>query len=422
MAKRKKLPWNPDTHEMTDDGVIIPRQDAEPATKVLLDLGAQSVSPPGFKPMGYDHGTEIYPLDVPDESVDVIRASHVLEHFPHSLVHHVLAHWASKLKPGGLLKVAVPNLQWIAENYLAGNDIMVQGYLMGGQTDEHDFHRCAFDEELLAEQLRMAGLIDVAPWQSDARDCSSLPVSLNLQAIKPRKVVPPSQDPFLVSAVMSVPRLGFMDNFFCSFEALTPMRIKIRRHMGAYWEVSLENTLRAAIEEDRPDAILTLDYDSVYTRSDVERLIQLMREHPEADAIAALQVARHAGHALMNIDLPFGVKGGRVTPSVFAGDLTKIRTAHFGLTLIRVSSLLKAKKPWLHSQPAPDGTWRDGRVDADMNFWKNWQDSGLSVYLANRIPIGHLENMIRWPAKDMDCTYQLPMEFFTKGKPPEAWS
>jgi hypothetical protein len=63
-----------------------------------------------------------------------------------------------------------------------------------------------------------------------ADDCAALPISLNLAGIKPfmREIG--------VSAVMSVPRLGFMDNFFCAFEALPPLRIKLRRYTGAYLE------------------------------------------------------------------------------------------------------------------------------------------------------------------------------------------
>lgn len=396
--------------------------------KVMLDLGAMGVSPPGFTPMGYHHGSEIYPLDIPDESVDIIRASHVLEHFPHGLVGHVLANWASKLKPGGTLKIAVPNLHWIAERYLAGDDAMVQLYLMGGQTDKDDFHYCAFDDELLSELLRTAGLIEVSHWESDCEDCSRLPVSLNLQAIKPRKLVPAHDSPFKVAAVMSVPRLGFMNNFYCTFEALAPMGIKLRRHMGAYWEISLERTISAAMAEDEPDAILTLDYDSVYTRGDVEKLIQTMRERPEVDALAAVQSARHADHCLLTLTRGnVGVKEGRCPPGVFADDITELRTAHFGLTLIRTSSLRKLPKPWLQTKPAADGTYADGtdevagRIDADISFWHNWREAGLKVFSANRVVIGHLELMIRWPGRDMETVLQLPQDWQRTGKPGNVW-
>lgn len=386
-----------------------------------LDLGAGATSPEGFVPLGRAHGTEIYPLAYDDGSVDEIRCSHALEHFSQNQTVEILTHWASKLKPGGVLKIAVPNFEWIAKQYLAGAPINVQGYTMGGQVDENDYHKAIFDDECLAEALRLAGLIDIRKWESDNDDCSRLDVSLNMCGTKPRKTaVGPGA--FKVSAVMSVPRLGFMDNFFCAFEALAPMGIVLRRHMGAYWEACLERTLTATINEDAPDAILTIDYDTVFTRGHVEKLIQTLRERPEADALAPVQSARHSDQPLMNLDLPLGVKApDRIPHGVFADDITQLRTAHFGLTLLRTSSLLKMPKPWLHSQPAPDGTWGEGRIDADIFFWKQWAEAGLKLYCANRVSVGHLEMMIRWPGPNFTTIHQLPKDFQAHGAPKDVW-
>lgn len=389
---------------------------------IRLDLGAGPNPPEGYQPLGRGHGTEIYPLEVEDGSVDVIRASHVLEHFPQAQTVEVLTQWASKLKPGGMMKVAVPDFQWIAQNYLDGRDINVQGYTMGGQSDDNDYHRAIFDMECLAEAMRLAGLIDIQKWDADANDCSALPVSLNLCGTKPRKLLHPSVNPFRVSAVMSVPRLGFMDNFFCAFEALQPMGIVLRRHMGAFWEQCLEQTIATAIDEDRPDAILTLDYDTVFRRSDVERLIQTMCERPEIDALAPFQSARHAKSPLMTMELPTGVVShDRIPMGVFADDVTPLRTAHFGLTLLRTASLERLPKPWLWSQPAEDGTWGEGKVDADIYFWREWQKAGLRLFCANRVVVGHLELMIRWPGKNLDAIYQLPKDFQAGGAPKDVW-
>jgi SAM-dependent methyltransferase len=98
-----------------------------------LDLGAGAASPPGFTPMGRAHGTEIYPLPHEDGSVDEIRASHVLEHFPSAQVPLVLQNWADKLKPGGAMKIAVPDFEWIAKAYDQGQQVPIEGYVLGGQ-------------------------------------------------------------------------------------------------------------------------------------------------------------------------------------------------------------------------------------------------------------------------------------------------
>src|SRR6185437_6608660 len=83
---------------------------------VRLDLGAGQVSPYGFIPLGRDHGSEIFPLPYGDETVDEIRASHCLEHFPHGQVAAVLKDWVRALKKGGRLRIAVPDFKKIAED------------------------------------------------------------------------------------------------------------------------------------------------------------------------------------------------------------------------------------------------------------------------------------------------------------------
>jgi SAM-dependent methyltransferase len=111
-----------------------------------------------------------------DESVDVIRASHVLEHFPTAQVPEVVKHWASKLKPGGVLKIAVPNFAYIAQAYLDGKELPIEGYTMGGQTDGDDFHKALFDAATLTDLFRGAGLVDIGPgiaMPRTARACRS---------------------------------------------------------------------------------------------------------------------------------------------------------------------------------------------------------------------------------------------------------
>src|SRR5215831_6253473 len=115
-----------------------------------LDLGAGDISPPGFKPLGHPHGSEIYPLDAfADNSVEEIRASHCLEHFSHRQTLDVLKEWVRVLKPGGLLRIAVPDFAKIAENYLKGVGQPTQSFVMGGQVDADDFHKALFDKTRL---------------------------------------------------------------------------------------------------------------------------------------------------------------------------------------------------------------------------------------------------------------------------------
>jgi hypothetical protein len=52
----------------------------------------------------------------------------------------------------------------------------------------------------------------------------------------------------------------------------------------------------------------------------------------------------------------------------FEGDLSKIATGHFGLTLFRASTLKKLPHPWFLPDPDKDGLWEKDRVDEDIYF------------------------------------------------------
>lgn len=151
--------------------------------RLKLNLGSGDCPIEGYVNIDRKTGQEAYPLAYEDNSVDEIRASHILEHFGLYEVGDVLKNWADKLKPGGLLKIAVPDIDKILEQYKNG-DVRTAGYICGGQVDTNDYHKCIFNRKALTNQLEKAGLYDIRHWDSEITDCASLPVSLNLQAFK----------------------------------------------------------------------------------------------------------------------------------------------------------------------------------------------------------------------------------------------
>jgi len=385
-----------------------------------LDLGAGETVPAGYTPLGNHYGKPIYPLNYADGSVGTVRASHILEHYSHRDIGNVLAEWVRVLKPGGTLKVAVPDFRWVAERYLAGEDVNVQGYVMGGHVDAADHHGCIFDEEALREALEAAGLVDIRPWKSEIEDCAALPVSLNLMGTKPPPVAQTSGARLKVAAAISVPRLGFQDNFLSIFEALVPLGISLRRHTGAFWGQCLTRCFEEILAEDC-DLILTVDYDTIFSRAHVAALIGLMQAHPEVDALAPVQASRHAGTPLFTIRGADGKGLPEVPRETFDGELTPLATAHFGLTLIRAAALRDVPQPWFCGQPATDGTWGEGRTDDDIWFWKQWAKAGKTLCLANRVPVGHAELMVRWPDLNLETIYQAPNDFWKSGPPETVW-
>lgn len=169
-------------------GSVIVSIEDNPHT-MRLDLGAGRIVRPGHIPLGRGHGSEIFPLAYRSETVDEIVASHVLEHFPIADVRYVLRDWVRVLKPGGRLRIAVPDFWKIASQYFASPDSITFGLaqrrLMGGQSDENDFHRSVFDFDRLYELMQSEGLRVVGRWQSEIIDCARDEISLNLEGKKP---------------------------------------------------------------------------------------------------------------------------------------------------------------------------------------------------------------------------------------------
>lgn len=99
---------------------------------------------------------------IESESVSLIYASHVLEHFGRYQVFDVVSEWYRLLRPGGTLRVAVPDFEAAAQFYDQDGDIRhVLGLIMGGQTAPHDYHYAIFDETNLGEMLEDVGFREI---------------------------------------------------------------------------------------------------------------------------------------------------------------------------------------------------------------------------------------------------------------------
>jgi len=161
-----------------------------------LNIGSgDGITMKGYTNVDAKFGDSAFPLAYSDNSVDEIYASHILEHFPHAQTLDVLKDWVRVLKPGGVLKVAVPDFALIAKSYVAnGFHAIADGYVYGGQIDENDFHKALFDRAKLSKLMIDAGLEHIRTWESEVKDCASLAVSLNLTGQKqqpsPRHINP----------------------------------------------------------------------------------------------------------------------------------------------------------------------------------------------------------------------------------------
>ncbi|HEY8902561.1 MAG TPA: methyltransferase domain-containing protein [Chthoniobacterales bacterium] len=67
------------------------------------------------------------PLPFEDGTFDVVYSSHVLEHIPRQRVPALLREMARILKPGGILRIVVPDLEGIIREYLRQLDLAAAG-------------------------------------------------------------------------------------------------------------------------------------------------------------------------------------------------------------------------------------------------------------------------------------------------------
>lgn len=347
-----------------------------------LNLGSGVNPIIGYENWDVTNGHPAYPLACDDDAYDEIRASHLLEHFAFDEVPEVLKEWRRALKPGGILKVAVPDVDKIRG--MIASDPKWPRYLMGGQTDERDFHRSCFTRDILAGVLRLSGFEGVEDWETDGLDTSSHPCSLNLQARKPVLASPQPVD-LKVKAVMSLPRLGWNIAWGAIQSALRPFNLNVTTSSGAYWGQCMQRLFEGCVDEGM-DWIIAIDYDSIFIAEHIDRLFYWLGSRPDIDAVAALQPRRGAPYPLM-------VQQGKKSCQIDGSPL-RVDTAHFGLTVIRVESLKKCAKPWFREMPDAKGEFGEERIDSDIWFWKQWRDAGNSIYVATDVRIGHLEEMV----------------------------
>jgi predicted SAM-dependent methyltransferase len=153
--------------------------------------------------LGLDHSGSIDDLPFEDNSADIIYACHVLEHYDRNQTINVLKEWYSVLKPGGLLRLCVPDIEALCLVYrLTGDLTKILGPLYGRQDYAENTHYIGFDFATLTSALTSAGFVSIHryDWRdtehSDLDDYSQsyyphldkeggILTSLNMEATKP---------------------------------------------------------------------------------------------------------------------------------------------------------------------------------------------------------------------------------------------
>ncbi len=148
----------------------------------------------------YDHIIfhKVEKLFYDDNSVDTIYSSHLIGYFDRQEIIPIFTEWKRTLKPGGILRLAVPDFEAISELY-TNKVIALENFLgpLYGKMIVNDketiYHKTVYDFYSLTNLLRSVGFKDIKRYDFNKTehsmfdDCSKAHFPHNEVAIKTGK-------------------------------------------------------------------------------------------------------------------------------------------------------------------------------------------------------------------------------------------
>ncbi len=109
------------------------------------------------------HHDLAYGIPFHDETVDFVYSSHFLEHLYRADAQRILSESYRVLKPGGTIRVSVPDLEYAVSLYHSGKrHEMLGNYFFVEDDDSHYArHKYMYDFDLLSEALSSAGFTGI---------------------------------------------------------------------------------------------------------------------------------------------------------------------------------------------------------------------------------------------------------------------
>lgn len=202
-----------------------------------------------------------------------------------------------------------------------------------------------------------------------------------------------------VSAVMTSGRYEAVFARNMIEAALRSLGIGLITSQGVFYGQCMQRMFEDVIKIGA-DFILTIDGDSIFKAEHVKRLLNIIVQEQQIDALASLQLRRGVPDVL-------GYHEGK-TSIDWNGYPVEVTSAHFGLTVIRVDKLKAVKKPYFFCKPDENGEWSEKRVDSDVWFWQQWKESGNTLYLDPGCRVGHLEEMVATFGEDLTPMHVYP--------------
>jgi hypothetical protein len=160
-----------------------------------LHLGCGDISIPGYINIDRRYHPAVDVVDnigilqhTPDNSADEIYSCHALDHFDRWHYKTVLKRWFNILKPGGVLRMSMPDWQAAWARYKMTNELEpLIGHLYAGQNYEDNVRHWIWDFSMATRDLEEIGFKDIQrfdavkwwtddllPLGAEASDCSTL--------------------------------------------------------------------------------------------------------------------------------------------------------------------------------------------------------------------------------------------------------
>jgi predicted SAM-dependent methyltransferase len=178
------------------------------APELYLHLGCGGINHPRFVNVDgypYPHVHSVRPIDdlapFADDTAALVYACHCLEHFPMAEIPRILAEWRRVLRPGGVLRLSVPDFDRVLAIYAEHDRDLaaISRVLLGGQDGRFNFHHALFTTRSLTQLFEAAGFREVRAWTPGSSELTTFDdwsarevpidgqmhaISLNLEAVK----------------------------------------------------------------------------------------------------------------------------------------------------------------------------------------------------------------------------------------------
>lgn len=142
--------------------------------KLLFHIGCGKINSPEFINIDARKDKHIHIVTrnifklwmIPSNTADMIYMCHILEHIPRNNISAVLKEMHRILKPTGILRLSVPNLDCIISIYNDTNYGIehISPALMGGQDYPENFHFEIFNQMHLEKLLIANNFKNITPW------------------------------------------------------------------------------------------------------------------------------------------------------------------------------------------------------------------------------------------------------------------